>query len=86
MRRKYRTECWLEGCLARERVCGLSEHITFAPLGIETPVMGAEGITMSPSGLDLAEDMWVKRLARALGSCLSTVYFSFASNLPATFL
>ncbi|THH08112.1 hypothetical protein EW146_g9100 [Bondarzewia mesenterica] len=67
LRGKYRTECWLEGCLARERVCAPEEHVTFVPLRIQTPVAGAEAVTMSPSGLDVAEDMWVKRLSRALG-------------------
>jgi len=62
----YRTECWLEGCLSRERICSLEEHPTFSPL---PHTIHLPSITLSPSGLDLAEDMWIKRLARALGNC-----------------
>jgi DNA replication regulator DPB11 len=65
LRTHYRTECWLEGCLSRERICSLEEHPTFSPL---PHTIHFPSITLSPSGLDLAEDMWVKRLARALGN------------------
>jgi len=66
-RAKYRTECWMEACVARGRVCGVDEHVSFVPLGIELPIPGASNVVLSPSGLDVAEDMWVKRLSRALG-------------------
>ena len=69
-RTKYRTECWLEGCLARERLCAPDEHITFVPLNIQPPIPGADKIVISPSGLDVAEDMWIKRLTRALSKIL----------------
>lgn len=65
LRPRYRTECWLEGCLSRGRICPFDEHPTFAPL---PHTIHLPSITLSPSGLDLAEDMWVKRLARALGN------------------
>lgn len=73
----YRTECWLEGCLSRERICSLEEHPTFSPI---PHTIHLPSITLSPSGLDVAEDMWVKRLARALGN----VAF-FASRLCTMF-
>jgi DNA replication regulator DPB11 len=66
-RAKYRTECWMEACLARTRLCAPDEHVSFIPLGIALPIPGANAIVLSPSGLDIAEDTWVKRLARALG-------------------
>ncbi|KAI9442471.1 hypothetical protein H4582DRAFT_1284064 [Lactarius indigo] len=61
---RYRTECWLEGCLSRERICSVDEHPSFSPL---PHTIHLPGVILSPSGLDLAEDTWVKRLARALG-------------------
>ncbi|KAI0256238.1 hypothetical protein BJV78DRAFT_448279 [Lactifluus subvellereus] len=64
LRSCYRTECWLEGCLSRERICTVDEHPAFSPL---THAIHLPGVVLSPSGLDLAEDTWVKRLARALG-------------------
>ncbi|KAI0257934.1 hypothetical protein BC834DRAFT_1046509, partial [Gloeopeniophorella convolvens] len=48
-RARYRTECWLEGCLARERVCAADEHPAFAPLPHAVHV---RGVTLSPSRLD----------------------------------
>ncbi|KAI0318602.1 hypothetical protein OF83DRAFT_929396 [Amylostereum chailletii] len=66
-RAKYRTECWLEGCLARERVCAPDEHASFVPLSMQLPLPGGDKVIISPSGLDMAEDMWIKRLTRALG-------------------
>ncbi|KAH9978902.1 hypothetical protein BGW80DRAFT_703080 [Lactifluus volemus] len=64
LRSRYRTECWLEGCLSRERICSVDEHPAFLPL---SHAIHLHGVVLSPSGLDVAEDMWVKRLARALG-------------------
>lgn len=61
---RYRTECWLEGCLSRERICSLDEHPSFSPL---SHTIHLPSVVISPSGLDLAEDTWVKRLSRALG-------------------
>ncbi|KAF8271324.1 hypothetical protein EI94DRAFT_1720928 [Lactarius quietus] len=62
---RYRTECWLEGCLSRERLCSVVEHPSFSPL---PHTIHLPGVVLSPSGLDLAEDTWVMRLARALGN------------------
>ncbi|KAH8995665.1 hypothetical protein EDB92DRAFT_1943153 [Lactarius akahatsu] len=61
---RYRTECWLEGCLSRERICSVDEHPSFSPL---SHTIHLPSVVLSPSGLDLAEDTWVKRLSRALG-------------------
>lgn len=46
----------------------MDEHPAFSPL---SHAIHLPGVVLSPSGLDLAEDMWVKRLARALGNGLS---------------
>ncbi|GBE88429.1 hypothetical protein SCP_1302440 [Sparassis crispa] len=67
VRHKYRTECWLERCIFQERVCEPTEHVSFSPLKIRTPIDGAENINLSFSGLDQSEACWVRRLARALG-------------------
>ena len=40
-RGKYRTECWLERCIFEERICPPDEHISFAPVPVQTPVDGA---------------------------------------------
>lgn len=39
-RTKYRTECWLEGCVHFDRICAPHEHISFAPISVQTPVDG----------------------------------------------
>ena len=62
---RYRTECWLEGCLSRERICSVDEHPSFSPL---PHTVHLPSVVLSPSGLDLAEDTWIKRLTRALGN------------------
>lgn len=72
LRPRYRTECWLEACLSRERICPVEEHPAFSPL---PHTIHLSGVTLSPSGLDLAEDMWVKRLARALGNGFPSLVF-----------
>ena len=72
---RYRTECWLEGCLSRERICSVDEHPSFSPL---SHTIHLPSVVLSPSGLDLAEDTWVKRLTRALGNdhlCLHLVQY-----------
>ena len=43
----------------------MDEHPSFSPL---PHIIHLPSVVLSPSGLDLAEDMWVKRLARALGN------------------
>ncbi|EIN03978.1 hypothetical protein PUNSTDRAFT_93421 [Punctularia strigosozonata HHB-11173 SS5] len=63
----YRTECWLERCIFEGRICAPDEHVTFTPLTIDTPVLGADLIKLSFSGLDQSEACWIRRLARALG-------------------
>lgn len=79
LRPRYRTECWLEACLSRERICSLEEHPTFSPL---SHTIHLPSITLSPSGLDLAEDMWVKRLARALGN--GFLFLAFQNHVLTT--
>lgn len=73
LRPRYRTECWLEGCLSRERICHIEEHPAFSPL---PHTIHLSGVNLSPSGLDLAEDMWVKRLVRALGNSLGSHFYT----------
>ncbi|KAF8872587.1 hypothetical protein BD779DRAFT_1613786 [Infundibulicybe gibba] len=64
---KYRTECWLERCIFRDKICPTEEHASFAPLKIETPIPGADEIVLSFSGFDQSEACWITRLLRALG-------------------
>ncbi|OBZ72552.1 hypothetical protein A0H81_07422 [Grifola frondosa] len=80
-RGKYRTECWLERCLFAERICALDEHVAFAPLMIEIPIVGAEGINVSYSGLDQSEACWVRRLLRALGINLAPNFSRRSTHL-----
>ncbi|VDB87304.1 unnamed protein product, partial [Peniophora sp. CBMAI 1063] len=65
---KYRTECWLEGCLTSTSLLPASHHPTFTPLPFPTPVPLASRVILSHSGLDAAEETWIKRLMRALGA------------------
>ncbi|KAI0302600.1 hypothetical protein BC826DRAFT_985156 [Russula brevipes] len=78
LRPRYRTECWLEGCLSRERICQIEEHPAFSPL---PHTIHLPRVTLSPSGLDVAEDMWVKRLARALGMAHSPTFSRTTTHL-----
>lgn len=41
LRRKYRTDCWLEQCIYEDRICAPEEQVAFVPLGVEIPVQGA---------------------------------------------
>jgi DNA replication regulator DPB11 len=41
LRRKYRTDCWLEQCIYEDRICAPEEQVAFVPLGIDIPVPGA---------------------------------------------
>ncbi|KZT06146.1 uncharacterized protein LAESUDRAFT_701065 [Laetiporus sulphureus 93-53] len=67
-RTKYRTECWLERCIFDERICPPEEHVAFTPLKVKLPVLGAEHLSISYSGLDQSEVCWIGRLARAIGA------------------
>ena len=40
IRAKFRTECWLEQCIHKERICESDEHISFYPLRETEPVAG----------------------------------------------
>lgn len=40
LRRRYRTDCWLEQCIYEDRICAPDEHVSFVPLDIELPVIG----------------------------------------------
>ncbi|KAA1467213.1 hypothetical protein DENSPDRAFT_832209 [Dentipellis sp. KUC8613] len=80
---KYRTECWLEACLARRRICEADEHLAFRPLahdGVAVRSSNAE-VVLSPSGLDMAEDTWLRRLTRALGITHAPVFSRATTHL-----
>ncbi|KAG5636707.1 hypothetical protein H0H81_007103 [Sphagnurus paluster] len=81
LRSKYRTECWLERCVFQESICPPEDHIAFTPLVIQPPVVGAEKIALSFSGLDQAEAMWVTRLLRALGITLEQFFSRRSTHL-----
>ncbi|KZV77250.1 hypothetical protein PENSPDRAFT_747002 [Peniophora sp. CONT] len=74
LRAKYRTECWLEGCLSQSDLLPPTHHISFTPLPHSLPLPGASRIILSHSGLDAAEETWLKRLARALGITHASVF------------
>lgn len=46
-RAKYRTECWVEHCIFKERICKPDEHVSFTPLKIDTPVEGLFFLSMT---------------------------------------
>ncbi|QRV75358.1 PTCB-BRCT domain protein [Ceratobasidium sp. AG-Ba] len=39
---KFRTDCWVEHCIFEGRICRPEENITYAPLKIQLPVLGAQ--------------------------------------------
>ncbi|KAF7313345.1 hypothetical protein HMN09_00490100 [Mycena chlorophos] len=81
LRPRYRTECWLEQCLALERICAPDDHFTFLPLSIALPVPNASKIVLSFSGLETAEACWVKRVLKALGVTLATAFSRQSTHL-----
>ncbi|KAF5326934.1 hypothetical protein D9619_004296 [Psilocybe cf. subviscida] len=81
LRLKYRTECWLEQCLYEDRVCAPAENVAFVPLGVETPVPGAEGVVFSFSGFEEAKGHALRRLGRALGITLAPTFNRRATHL-----
>ncbi|KAH7906812.1 hypothetical protein BJ138DRAFT_1071221 [Hygrophoropsis aurantiaca] len=81
LRAKYRTECWLEHSVFLERICDPTENVAFVPLGIQLPVLGAERVHLSLSGLDQSEVCWVKRLLRALGINLAPTFSRRSTHL-----
>lgn len=71
LRGRWRTECWLEKCLHTERICEPGDSVAFSPIGIETPVVGAQDVRISFSGLDESDKCFMTRLTKALGmACL----------------
>ncbi|EPQ54267.1 hypothetical protein GLOTRDRAFT_78211 [Gloeophyllum trabeum ATCC 11539] len=80
-RAKYRTECWLERCIYEERVCAPDEKVVFTPLKIDIPVVGADQINLSFSGLEESDACWVRRLVRALGINLALNFSRRSTHL-----
>ncbi|GJJ08723.1 hypothetical protein Clacol_002942 [Clathrus columnatus] len=80
-RAKFRTECWVERSILEERMCAAEGHIVFTPLKIITPVEGSERLSVSLSGLDSAETFWTKRLLRAIGANVLSVFSKSSSHL-----
>ncbi|KJA25092.1 hypothetical protein HYPSUDRAFT_214141 [Hypholoma sublateritium FD-334 SS-4] len=81
LRRKYRTDCWLEQCIYEERICAPDEQVSFVPLDIQLPVAGAEDIIISISGFEQSEAHGLKRLFRALGIALATTFTRHSTHL-----
>ncbi|KAG7444267.1 uncharacterized protein BT62DRAFT_951949, partial [Guyanagaster necrorhizus] len=80
-RMKYRTECWLERSIFEERLCDPEAHVSFSPLGIEVPLLNADKVHLSFSGLDESEAYFTRRLVRALGMNLAPVFSRKATHL-----
>ncbi|KAF9483199.1 hypothetical protein BDN70DRAFT_874071 [Pholiota conissans] len=81
LRRKYRTECWLEQCMFEERICAPDEKVMFVPLGVELPIPGAENLLVSMSGFYQSETLAVQRLFRALGITLASTLLRRSTHL-----
>ncbi|KAJ7576872.1 hypothetical protein C8J56DRAFT_1031650 [Mycena floridula] len=78
---KYRTECWLEQCIHEDRLCEADEHVAYLPLGIDIPIIGAEEIRLSFSGLDDSEQCFLRRLFKALGITLPPTFSKHSTHL-----
>ncbi|KAF8193425.1 hypothetical protein BJ912DRAFT_241190 [Pholiota molesta] len=81
LRRKYRTDCWLEQCIYEDRICAPEEQVAFVPLGIDIPVPAAEDVVLSISGFDQSESHALKRLFRALGITLAPTFTRRSTHL-----
>jgi hypothetical protein len=53
----------------------VEEHVSFVPLGVQCPVLGAEKLSVCLSGLDEGERWATGRLIRMLGTypCLTLI-------------
>ncbi|KAJ4473759.1 hypothetical protein J3R30DRAFT_3511458 [Lentinula aciculospora] len=78
---KFRTECWLEKCLYEENLCSPDRHITFTPVSVRCPIVGAENVRVSFSGFDQAERFFMTRLIKVLGLTLLANFSKRATHL-----
>ncbi|KAF7331558.1 hypothetical protein MKEN_00035100 [Mycena kentingensis (nom. inval.)] len=81
LRPKYRTECWLEQCLAMEQIVSAYQHVTFIPINARLPIPGINKIVFSFSGLEAAEACWMRRLLKALEIQLATAFSRHSTHL-----
>ena len=76
LRRKYRTDCWLEQCIYEERICAPDEQVSFIPLDIPLPVAGPSNVPYSPKrrsdtgvcsrgGRHYYLDLWIRTIRGA---------------------
>ncbi len=73
LRRKYRTDCWLEQCIYEERICAPDEQVSFIPLDITLPVAGPSNVpyfskcradtgVCSRGGRHYYLDLWIRTI------------------------
>ncbi|WVW83245.1 hypothetical protein I302_105264 [Kwoniella bestiolae CBS 10118] len=65
------TECWVEGCCFEERLLSPDKHIVFRPLPATMPIPGASKFNVHLSGFSAENNVYMRRLLRAIGGQLS---------------
>nr|XP_018263947.1 uncharacterized protein I303_03824 [Kwoniella dejecticola CBS 10117]OBR86105.1 hypothetical protein I303_03824 [Kwoniella dejecticola CBS 10117] len=65
------TECWVEGCCFEERLLSPDKHIVFRPLPAEMPIPDASKLIVHLSGFSAENNVYMRRLLRAIGGTLS---------------
>ncbi|OCF35397.1 hypothetical protein I316_02947 [Kwoniella heveanensis BCC8398] len=65
------TECWVEGCCFEERLLSPDKHIVFRPLPAPMPISGASNLIVHLSGFSAENNVYMRRLLRAIGGTLS---------------
>ncbi|WWC69573.1 uncharacterized protein I206_103516 [Kwoniella pini CBS 10737] len=65
------TECWVEGCCFEETLLTPDKHIVFRPLPAEMPIQDASKLIVHLSGFSAENNVYMRRLLRAIGGTLS---------------
>ncbi|WRT67010.1 uncharacterized protein IL334_003976 [Kwoniella shivajii] len=65
------TECWVEGCCFEERLLSPDKHIVFRPLPAPMPIAGTPKLNVHLSGFSAENNVYMRRLLRAIGGTLS---------------
>ncbi|WWC85363.1 uncharacterized protein L201_000226 [Kwoniella dendrophila CBS 6074] len=65
------TECWVEGCCFEEVMLSPDKHIVFRPLPGNMPIPGSATLNVHLSGFSAENNVYMRRLLRAIGGTLS---------------
>jgi hypothetical protein len=61
----------VEGCCFEQRLLSPDDHLVFRPIPAKMPVLGAEKLSVHLSGFPTEQTVYLKKLLRLTGKCLS---------------